>query len=1042
MNSFLRSCLAAIALPAAALLTAASLPAQIAPVPASATKPAGAGEVAVLLSPFEVNSTKDVGYLAQNTLSGSRMNTSLKDTPAAVSVMTPEFLADIAATTLQEALEYSLSGREDVDEGRVAGPVGDTINKLQSITFRGLPGAGRTRNYFSALTEIDTYNTERLEFSRGPNSVLFGFGSPAGTVNTSTKRATTTRSFGALSFRGGDWAERRATFDTNVAVVPRRLALRFNTLQQDRGFWREVGQDDSQRYHGAGTWEIDAKTTLRAETEYSRQRRLRTRVWLSNDVISAWLAQPAGNRTINNFANADGTARPVGSPRTDLTGLSWLLTIPSRAIVFSEAGAAYAMTSFTRSNQAFISDAANNTRNLFDFDFLHNPAMTLDSPRMATREYYRQYGATLDRRLFDDQLTVEIAFDRQTTNNSLPNWGDAPQFGIMGDSNRFMPDGTANPNAGKFYVENTLRVDVEQFKQTYYRAATAYRLDSRKRWLGAHQLSGFVERREREEQAYTAREVWVNLTNPAAPAGLLATGTIANNNNRVFRRNYFTSGQIAAMSGLAWDVDPYGPPQTYSVHMPTVADPNRVVSAETRMLPFASNRTNRFKRDSKLIATQSTFLDQCLVVTFGYRTERDRTRLSDAVSDTTTLRAPLTFGVLRPDYEPATEGITRSLGLVARAPWRSWRWLSAFYNESSSLGGSGFITGFGLGSPALLPGSSGETKDFGVKLDLLDGRIFATLTRYQTTAKNDTRNLSSVGDAFRESISAASSAGVITPADFPGLNLANGFSGDALIQANAATFDSRSEGYEAEMHFNPSRSWRFTANYAYAPTRRTNDAGNLRAVVEAIKPKLIGANGANLDVAINQVAATPGVERVSGSLFDPATPETVAESLRDAELMFLSQIGVLDGNYPLGHSLHRGNLRGNYSFTSGRLKGVDVGLGARYRSGVVAGYVINNFTVSNDWRTALLPNTGVDPHGLLRLVRSAEQVLFDLSLAYRRRLEVATRNLVWSVQLNVRDLFDRQADDKILTQIFSDGTPRQYRLTDPRQILLTTTVSF
>ena len=94
MNSFLRSCLAAIALPAAALLTAASLPAQIAPVPASATKPAGASEAAVVLSPFEVNSTKDVGYLAQNTLSGSRMNTSLKDTPAAVSVMTPEFLAD------------------------------------------------------------------------------------------------------------------------------------------------------------------------------------------------------------------------------------------------------------------------------------------------------------------------------------------------------------------------------------------------------------------------------------------------------------------------------------------------------------------------------------------------------------------------------------------------------------------------------------------------------------------------------------------------------------------------------------------------------------------------------------------------------------------------------------------------------------------------------------------------------------------------------------------------------------------------------------
>ena len=264
----------------------------------------------------------------------------------------------------------------------------------------------------------------------------------------------------------------------------------------------------------------------------------------------------------------------------------------------------------------------------------------------------------------------------------------------------------------------------------------------------------------------------------------------------------------------------------------------------------------------------------------------------------------------------------------------------------------------------------------------------------------------------------------------------------SLIAGTAATFDSQSSGYEAELHFNPSRSWRFTANYAYALTRRTNDAGNLRAVVETIKSKLIGPNGANLDVAINQVAATPGVERVAGSLFDPTTADNVAKSLRDAELMFLSQIGVLDGNFPLGHSVDRFNFRGNYSFTSGQLKGCEVGLGVRYRSGVVAGYVISNFTVSNDWHTALLPNAGVDPHGLLRLVKSADQILFDPSLGYRRRLEIAGRNLMWSVQLNVRDLFDRKADDKILTQIFSDGTPRQYRLTDPRQILLTTSVSF
>src|SRR4051812_30530101 len=62
----------------------------------------------VTLSPFEVNATLDTGYAGQDTLSGSRLRTNLKDVAAAISPMTAEFLRDIAATNIADAVEYGV----------------------------------------------------------------------------------------------------------------------------------------------------------------------------------------------------------------------------------------------------------------------------------------------------------------------------------------------------------------------------------------------------------------------------------------------------------------------------------------------------------------------------------------------------------------------------------------------------------------------------------------------------------------------------------------------------------------------------------------------------------------------------------------------------------------------------------------------------------------------------------------------------------------------------------------------------------------------
>jgi hypothetical protein len=64
----------------------------VAAVPAPPAAPAPASAEVIELSPFTVNTDRDVGYQAENTLAGSRLNTNLRDTPASVSVFTKEFL--------------------------------------------------------------------------------------------------------------------------------------------------------------------------------------------------------------------------------------------------------------------------------------------------------------------------------------------------------------------------------------------------------------------------------------------------------------------------------------------------------------------------------------------------------------------------------------------------------------------------------------------------------------------------------------------------------------------------------------------------------------------------------------------------------------------------------------------------------------------------------------------------------------------------------------------------------------------------------------
>lgn len=213
------------------------------------------------LSPFTVSGTSDVGYVATSTLAGTRIRTSLKDLGSAVSVYTTEFMADTGATDAGTLLSYTtnaevggnqgnFSGAEEVASGRFFQPEART-NPQFNQRIRGLGRADLTRGFFLTDIPFDSYNTDRVEVSRGPNSLLFGIGSPGGVVNNNTKQAIHNNTFAEVKFKVDNYGSQRSEFDVNASLIKDRLALRLAGLDDDVKYKQEPAWNRDKRIYVA-----------------------------------------------------------------------------------------------------------------------------------------------------------------------------------------------------------------------------------------------------------------------------------------------------------------------------------------------------------------------------------------------------------------------------------------------------------------------------------------------------------------------------------------------------------------------------------------------------------------------------------------------------------------------------------------------------------------------------------------------------------------------------------------------------------------------
>jgi iron complex outermembrane receptor protein len=301
----------------------------------STSAPSAAEDQPVTLSPFEVRADNDRGYAATNQISGSRVNTPIKDLPIPIDVVTSQLISDIGATDLRSSLSYTsaimLNSQNDLENGGgtygspygpggVNNPQGLTanINQVQ-LKVRGYVTRNVLRDGFTRAVASDSANIDRIEVVYGPNALLYGTGNLGGVVDYLTKQPMD-RQAGMLEFSAGTYAFLRSQFDVTGPIhAGSHLDYRVT------GAWEQSGSNiDYQKnshYFIAPivSWRPLPDTTIVLDTEYlnSKQKGYSFQFLravqgsnstpVNNDQIEAvsFYVPPGANRRTSNLSGPD-----------------------------------------------------------------------------------------------------------------------------------------------------------------------------------------------------------------------------------------------------------------------------------------------------------------------------------------------------------------------------------------------------------------------------------------------------------------------------------------------------------------------------------------------------------------------------------------------------------------------------------------------------------------------------------------------------------------------------------------------------------------
>ena len=979
----------------------------------------------VELSPFVVNTARDLGYLAENTLAGSRLNTKLRDTPGSISVFTREFLDDLGINDIRQLVEYSVNSEVDVGTG-AGGPNQNTYidasNLNVNVRTRGI-SASQGLDYFTSIAPADSYRVGRYDDSRGPNSILFGISNAGGIINQSSKLAATHRDSSTVRYTMGSWDSSRIELEANRVLRPDRLAFNLAAVQQENGGWRNFDFKDKKRLFGAVVFRPVSQLTVNVTAETGRDINAIIRTLTDTEEVLAWydnraaLGVNAVTFTPNNAVpTAAQTALGVTGRNGASGGLNHRLTYVENDGVFFDAIGTY-LTGTYNNNAVKLGGLPGVTGGPLKLaDFKIYPTFNnAAGPGMSRYQSLSNTTAFADWQLTKN-LFLNLGHNYQRTDvliNLLVNSDPT----LRGDPNRSLGiGGPQNPYVGRLYFDGNWNRDIAARIYRESRVSLSYNFQPKAQWLGTHRLAGMLSHSTDTNERVNS---WLVLAgHPFNPSPF-------NTNNRVTVRNYLTEGDYKTYRVGDWR----SLPATINFLGKSYGTTYANVPADRVTNGGSIQFTN-----SRLAVVQSHFLRDRLITTLGYRTDLAKLIRFGVYSD------PEVGDVVDRDPAKQTAAFYPGRTVTAGAVYHLFDWVSLLANRSTSVGVPSVGTTI-FPDGRLAAGPRGRGTDYGLDFRLLEGRFNAKLVYFTSNEQGKTTAAGQFRQRNPRIMDAL--AGVLVG---PGRPFSQSQWDPIYLAYTPPVTSTQSEldstGYEARITANLTTNWRFMANYAYNDYTNTgiysfdvipwyglklDASGRLAQGVSQnasgqylINPSAYTPDGAVakwLELGAMAPAANPAILTTS-------TGSTVAQEIFD----LVDQTGAnkVNGDRRWGLRPHRIALFTAYDFRQGFLKGFTVGGGWRWRS----------------------PNViGADPSG--REITGAGLASADLMLRYARKFPRLPGRL--SFQINISNLFDKTdivpvrllTDDPSFTLPGGHGVAySRYDVVDPREIRFTTTYTF
>jgi hypothetical protein len=1056
-------------------------------------------EEIIEFAPFEVKALRDEGYRASSTLAGSRLNTNLKDVAASVAVLTSEFLDDLGATNIETAFAY-IAGVEtalntDTSERGSSGELQDSnINTSPGGNrVRGLASADVTRDFFEVGSgNLDRYNVERIELVRGPNSILFGLGSPAGIINYTTKKPRFGRDSAETSVQLDSYGSYRATLDLNRELIKNALAIRIMALKADTKSMFATSFDKDERLTAAFQLQPFRGTTLRYSHERVSINARRPNYSVPIDNISHWMAQgrpiwdirnPAnrGKFPADNFPGGPNPNPLSGSPTTlnggveefnspfPYTNVQFFLpgtsdpTVPfitTKTAVGYRTGAEVntvdgnTTLSLARSRSAF--DQVSNFINTSFSDASLFPIYDINLaalPGNSQISHSNVHHVSLTQRLLSN-LQFELAGFHDTTTNANTSRFDGADRAVSIDLNPVLLDGvTVNPGYLRPFISGRGGYRETERTNQAVRATLAYDLNfanvsSRLGFLGRYLFSAVAHRSRTD-----------NYSASGSPSSVITTDSDTFGVNKtiyghwVFQNWYlgdpFTAGQQTPnyTTFTTQEIDPSVPITVYrTTNGASPAAPliwSNAAPVATGKL-FSDASWAEFDVEGVGVTWQAYLWKDRIAATYGVREDTVSSYSTNQARDPITNLAdpanPKVWGRALAAPGPDQTGRTSTKGLV----FHPFKFLSLFYNESDNFSISPTRV-YATLEP--IPNSSGTGKDFGVVLRTPGEKIEVKLNHFKTSQKN-VSGRGSLASTARFGVNTYERYVRATLTNFRNNRINQGtfnnggtytFRGQQMDRATFENFfayrwydpaatdklgpptelgyaapansddtvDVDASGYEIELTYNPLPNWRIAFNATSVETIQTNIAPGFEEFVNARLPIWSKTWGdLQLDSNGNIIGASNGLrfqDRTTQPLMYTEYITQVVAARNTAKLA--------EGRVNVGQAKYAASLITNYSFRTGKLRGVSVGANMRWREGSALGYPI--IDGPNGPVTDLAnPYIGPDDFNL------------GVNASYRRK--IFKDKVTWITRFQVNNLWGD--DDVELSAINPDGTPAAYRV--------------